>query len=688
MSGPNFIELSSPYRPGPYAIDGRFHSRPRSNSIGSHHRKSASANYKPILTRQDEYDNAGLHTQDDQNVSSINLGRGRIDKYGIDLVTEIVVCTFAVLVSVPFIWLAVAMAKMHHEEVTESRTDFVKQATSTVSTLFTILFAAVLGSTLRHFATWRLQRGVSLGLLEQVMQSRTVFSAVTTQISFRAFNLTALVLLCTWTFSPLGSQASLRLIHTGTTYTTETGSVSYVDTITNQVFDSVSGVDSLLTALKPMYISSVLGPATMKNGTTDLWGNVRIPWLTYDASKDNNGWTTLSRDHLTEGAYSSLVGIPVASLTDRNSSFALETTYMNLDCDKPEIESLIDIGFNVTSSNGTFLGPNTTSPDDNAIYPSWQVAMNEFVDDRVYYYGYPELLVNASDANLPQATFLFQTRGPWVSRCKINQVYVESNVTCISVTDSSLPVCSVGGQRQSPNRHAPSTVTTLSFPSTFRYLMHEWIMATDPTRSSGYSTLTEYYLQNTSAAFILSGNNREYADFSNVTAEAFSQRLGQLLNTWVLAGQVSANTMQFTLNTRNSTALYTEGRLVYLCSWRWLGVYVASIAVMFITALFSIWCVAQTTIPDVLGYSSSLTRDSKFFNFVKGGSTLSGIARARKLRELEVKLGEVIEESDDGRFRNEFVNDLDPRMSDDRRRYLAIASPEYLRTPERGTLYI
>ncbi|KIX09675.1 uncharacterized protein Z518_00756 [Rhinocladiella mackenziei CBS 650.93] len=685
MSGPDDIDLPSLYGSSSYGLGEQPHSRRSLRTFGHLHRKSASAAYNPILTPQEEYGNRALPARDKQAPPSTTLGPGRIGKFGADLVLEIIVCAFAVLVAVPFLWLAITMAKFDHDEVTDSKTDFIKQATSTASTLFTILFAAVLGSSLKRFATWRLERGIRLGLLEQIMQSRTVFQAVTTQLSFRAFNLTALILLISWTFSPLGSQASLRLISTGTELTTDTGLVSYVDTITNQVFDSVSGVDSLLTALKPTYVSSVLGPNSTKSGTMDLWGAVRIPWLVENAEKDADGWTNLSKSNLTEGSYTSLVGVPVASLANRNASFVIETTYMNLDCDKPQNESLVDINFNVTSGNGTFLGPNTTSPDDSAIYPSWQVAMNQFVSNSLYFYGYPELLVNVSDADIPQATFLFQTRGPWVARCQINQIYVESNVTCEAVTDSQIPVCSVSAQRKSPKRHAPSTVTTLSFPSTFDYMTSEWILATDPLLSSGYSSLSEYYLQNTTAAFILSGNDREYADYGNVTAQQFSQRLGQLLNTWVLAGQVSANAMEYSLSHRNSTATYTVAHAVYLCSWTWLGVYCASIAVMLTAGAFSIWCAFHTTVPDVLSYCSSLTRDSKFFEFAKGGSTLDGLHRAKTLRNVQVKFGEVVDPSDDG-FRNDFVNEIGSRPNDGMG-CLAIAPPEYVRAPKRGLLY-
>jgi len=212
-----------------------------------------------------------------------------------------------------------------------------------------------------------------------------------------------------------------------------------------------------------------------------------------------------------------------------------------------------------------------------------------------------------------------------------------------------------------------------------------WILATDPLTSSGYSSLSEYYLQNTSAPFILSGNGRDYADYSNVTAEQFSQRLGQLLNSWVLGSQISADTMQYGLDHQNVTASYREGHPVYICSWAWLTIYCIGIAVMFIAALISIYCAFNTTIPDILSYCSTLTRDSRFFNSATGGSTLDGLVRAKILQDVEVRLGEVNDQSENGLSgRDGFQNAV---RGEQGHKYLAIAPPEYLRPPQRGVVY-
>jgi len=130
MSGPDIVELTNSYSPNPYASGS---GRPSSRSFGLH-RKSASATYNPIFTPQDEYDNRTSRPRDERPPASTNLGPDRVGKFGVDLILEITLCTFALAAAVPFIWLAVVMAKYDHETVTAHKSNYAKQATSTVRT--------------------------------------------------------------------------------------------------------------------------------------------------------------------------------------------------------------------------------------------------------------------------------------------------------------------------------------------------------------------------------------------------------------------------------------------------------------------------------------------------------------------------------------------------------------------------
>lgn len=690
-----------PYEPVHYGSGFQSGGESSTNPLGAQVSKNPFSRYKLVGRSEDDLDRQGSEQAFRQPLElpprTETFRPGRTGKFGTDLVLEIILCASAVLATVPFLWLAVTIALYDGKAVHTTNTndaDFIKQSTSTVSTLFTILFAAVVGTTLKRYATWHLAKGAKLGFLEQIMQSRTFFAAITTQMSMGFINFTTILLLCTWAFSPLGSQACLRLISTHIELTEFTANVSHVDTITNQVFDSVSGVSSLLTSLKPTYVSTILGPPTTKRSPVDLWGNVKIPSLVSNASKDDQGWIDYSGSDLTEAAYSALIGVPMTNLSSDNSSFVIETTYIHLDCESPKNELPVDIGvLNATAStNGSFVGPNTTFSLDDGIYPSWQLAMDQFVSD-AYFYGYPQQLENYTVDEVKQATLLFQTRNA-TSRCQIDQIYVESNISCIENRRTFRSDCAVSAQRESPRKHAPAAVTTFSFASTFSSEASAWILATGELSSSGYSSLAEYYLQNTSAQFILAGNNRNFANYSNVTADEFSTRLGQLLNTWILAGQISADTMDFGLNHENITATYSDGKLVWEVSWAWLTVYCVAIAVMFAAALLTIWCAFHTSIPDVLSYCSSLTRDSRYFDYIPaGGSTLDGLRRSKAMRDVEIRLGEVDRPSEPlesphlhrQQQQGGFSNDIPESGAG--LGYLAIGPADQVRVARRGMAY-
>ena len=133
----DFIDLSSPYGSSSFGFGNRPHTRQSIKSIGSLHRKSASAQYNPILTPQEEYSNRSFQSQNGQQKPepSTMLGSNRVGKFGTDLIIEILLCSFTLLVSVPFMWLAITMSKYDGQRVTADDSNYIKQATSTVRTM-------------------------------------------------------------------------------------------------------------------------------------------------------------------------------------------------------------------------------------------------------------------------------------------------------------------------------------------------------------------------------------------------------------------------------------------------------------------------------------------------------------------------------------------------------------------------
>src|ERR1700744_4815372 len=108
----DFIELSSPHGGSSYGFGNRPHTRQSLKSLGSLHRKSAAAQYNPILDPQEEYNNGAFQLQNEpRQQPTTMLASGRVGKFGTDLLVEILLCSFTLLVSVPFLWLGVIMTQ-------------------------------------------------------------------------------------------------------------------------------------------------------------------------------------------------------------------------------------------------------------------------------------------------------------------------------------------------------------------------------------------------------------------------------------------------------------------------------------------------------------------------------------------------------------------------------------------------
>ena len=524
------------------------------------------------------------------------------------------------------------------------------------------------------------------------MQSRTLFTTINTQLSIRSFGPLGIGLIMIWVLSPLGSQSCLRIFTTGLQPRTKNQTISYVDTMTNEMFSSVNDNNWFTSSLDPMYVASILSPQSVKNSSMDLWGNVKIPYLSNSNVQNNNEWTLIS-DPAPEP--SSLLGIPLGSLESGNTTLLLESTYIGLDCSAPEYGSKTNVVYvdNLIPNNGVPSGTfwsiditsNSSSVHTSSGYPpTWIVATD------VSFPGVVVGLAFQSAANLEfnQSRLLFQSpssdstgnsSNSFISSyCGLKQVYVESNVTC-SLNDGTQK-CAVKAQRPSQSTHPSSNFTILSLSYVFANFTSRWISATGALHPNTSSTFTEYYLQNTSSSSILntSSVNENSAYLGKISAADFSQRLGQLLNTYMLGSQISTDVAGVTdihedaaeIPKRNTTATLTQLDEIYLCSWPWFAVLILASSVMLVASVLAIWWELQTCIPDILGYCSSLTRDAPYLN-LKGGSTLDGMERTRLLKDYQITLGVI----DGDKDHHGGVG------------HIAVVPAEWPKKPARGKLY-
>jgi hypothetical protein len=75
--------------------------------------------------------------------------------------------------------------------------------------------------------------------------------------------------------------------------------------------------------------------------------------------------------------------------------------------------------------------------------------------------------------------------------------------------------------------------------------------------------------------------------------------------------------------------------------WPWIIADIVSNVILLSAAIFAFWLRKNTLAPDIFGFVSSLTRDNPHFMLPEGGSTLSGIERARRMKHVKVKVGDV-----------------------------------------------
>lgn len=310
-----------------------------------------------------------------------------------------------------------------------------------------------------------------------------------------------------------------------------------------------------------------------------------------------------------------------SKVTTTNRTLSLESNYIDLDCSAPTNSPDVSVADSLhLDSNGTLWDPHYTDSDwshDALVHPpQWSAAINIMTPGEDLPFSknsFPGYFANATNLEVNQTRLLFQRpRTPQWSR----------------VVDS----------------HDNFTVVSCN--------------------------LSQIYVESKITCSI--DSKTEGAQNCTVTA----QRLGQLLNTYLLGSQISyvvAGGQNMTgvnaitewgpqgdplsqrsdgfvvvdTTGRNATASLTQLHEVYVCAWGWLAVLILASSTMLTASLLATWWQIQTRIPDVLGYCSSLTRDAPYLR-LQGGNTLDGMERTRMLKDYRVMLGVVEGSTDDG----------------------------------------
>jgi hypothetical protein len=536
-----------------------------------------------------------------------------------------------------------------------------------LATAFPFAFAIVVGTAIKQLAAWKLEQGASLGFLEQVLGSLSVGSTLATQLCFRRINILALILLASWSLSPLGSQSCLQVLAFGNRPIIENLNVHHFNT--EMIPGFYEGDIWDLPSLNALFSSSLMAPASVRESSVDLWGNVKIPDISRQIIvADTHGWLDVSLNTNTT-VYSSVLGIPVSGVPHYgNTTFSMDTSYLSLHCHdnityqvcpvgcdepgNPDSPSWVPVNKLVPNfTNGTYYAvgasPGTTgSPFLNATF---SIGINTFYEGT---YGLVASLVNDTRP-YEAATILFQSRwGGIAAWCPITTTYAESKVECVNAA------CAVIAIRPSQKRHASSNLTNLGFSSAFGELTGFLSSLSSMGQHSATSSVLEMFIVDPNLAI---EGGMLWNNMSALSADDVGSRLQQVLNSYWYGSYSTPsfiNSLNITPQTTGedidpSLALPSNGKnsswqKIYVCRFGWLVVLFLATTVMLGAAVMSLYFGLLTRGPDLLGYFSSQLRDNPYIKFSGSESTMDGFDRARKFGKLEVKLADVEGDNRDG----------------------------------------
>ena len=502
-------------------------------------------------------------------------------------------------------------------------------------------------------AAWRLERGTTLGSLEQIMSSQTVGSTVFTLLTLRRLNLLAVFLVCVWSLSPTGSQSNIQMLNIRAIPISRSAAVNYFDTD-----NSLSGFDSIgiivLYSLGAMFQTCVMSPQSVKTSSVDLWYNVKVPDIARlpspPAASDSSSWI-----NVTEGAdtpYSSLLGIPLRNISSLGQTeFQMETSYITIHCTQfGERTELTQFNFtSIAEANLTENGlpPGNTYYSNPGDPNTFTFAINGFHPG--YEYGYPIQFLN-STMDFEALTLRFDSpSGGVVAHCPINTTYVESQVICNGPTS-----CAVTAVRPSQLRHPNTNLTTLGFLDSFGAFEEGIKNASTATLAdTGTQSALEVYLRSPYDTSTAGGPQAPPGypgvspPFANVTTAEFELRLQQVVNAYwygsydpeTVMHSADADPSQEVFRSANGT--HTVSQMVYTCSLAWLVFSILATSVMVLAAIASGVFSHLTQGPEVLSYCSSMLRNTPYVAEMSPGSTIGGMHRSREFQHVRIRLADV-----------------------------------------------
>jgi hypothetical protein len=494
----------------------------------------------------------------------------------------------------------------------------------------------------KRFALWKAQDGATIAQLEQLQASTSLPSTIKMVFLLRAINWMSLALIFIWAWYYLASQAAQR------EYTYQTSDKYHQSNLTYGNPKAPSAflrnlTDVELANINAAFLFAGIGHNPI-NGA-DINGAPLIPLLKQGqplllGPVKKGGWQDIYYIDLMQ--YSSAVGLPAFYTHNEDlvgvrfvGPYTLSASYIYANCTSFETTNILGFPSNV---------PATMS--------------NAFT------------ILNATSNGFPQVDFWARVSNSSLhSTCVLERQAVDVKGAC----DISLCVL----KQIRPNVKTPSPTPATEFlDAGFATRFFNGMLFSQGTpvsldeatvvkssskavfRNGAWTTIDALSYADTN------GTNYNNGQLSQERMNLYSLSLGitQLVNTYMTASQpvgslskpnellydnaamasgIANGTITNTTYWLTASANISPFDPRYYLSVPWIVVDLMTCLILLASAIASCWLRQRTVAPDIFGYVSSMTRDNPHMHLPDGGSTMSGVERAKALRNVKVMVADL-----------------------------------------------
>lgn len=379
--------------------------------------------------------------------------------------------------------------------------------------------------------------------VEQFIGSQSVFGAIYTQLRLQLVDVTGIALILLWLISPLGGQASLRLLSTRSSAVITTTQIGFAN-LTNsssQLFDDLQSRIYERT-FNGLYTAGLIAPLDVKQSPQDPWGNLKIPvFETLSGPPDDAGFKTISDDNQTDWA--SLIGLPVTGLLEGaqvNSIIPAQYYYTNCSriygVDGTKNWPATELG--LTGYNNTNIWMSVTGSAD--FVAQWLVSFGGDYKD-----GWPKssqltmTFASWSGDSMGGDGGVFYTANATIAKCTIEPSFIDIQMVCEGLS------CRAAAARRSSRVRPTNSSDSASNLAWWGWLLQEtgeaqrdfstyWTTA-NSAPDTGQIAPTLVYIGGSEAfPFVAPGGGigGQAPSLYNLELDAFNRRMRRLFNTY------------------------------------------------------------------------------------------------------------------------------------------------------------